>query len=532
MIRVDGSGSLDLAPGSFREMIVDYVRIAVRAVHLFFVFLPVVLLVPAVALEWGETWREWWAELLLQTLMRAGPAFMKWGQWASARPDMFPAFICAKLEKLQMDAPMHPHVYTQQIVQQAFGHSMEDLFDECDGVALASGTIGQVYRAVLSQKGSQLLATLSSNPPPPAGTPVALKIRHPHVQEAIRYDFTILKCVARVLNLVPSLEWLHLDEMTWQFESLLSAQVDFTVEAQRLENFNHNFRKWEHVAFPKPILVHPAALVETFEEGVPLAQYNNGRAEEDESMMNRVLANLGISMVLKMMLVDNLVHADLHPGNILVRDLPASSLPAWEHISNQVWSYLPVLPSIFGAIPLRPQLVLVDAGMTATMDQDSSSTLVTFFSAVNKLDGEAMSKAMIDFSVNFPAHLHDTFQEDMVSVINFFKESRTDEEFFSFSEALGTAMNTVREYGLCIEGAVCTVIVTSMMLSDLQQRLDPNCSVMSVLEQILLGRHISETVPALKDPVEWVTGRRSARPSDYIPDIEIGPRVLEQVAHL
>eukprot|EP00959_Pyramimonas_sp_CCMP1952_P322558 6749646-Pyramimonas_sp.AAC.1 len=40
---------------------------------------------------------------------------------------------------------------------------------------------------------------------------------------------------------------------------------------------------------------------------------------QDGSMMNRILAKLGLSVVLKMMLVDNLVHADLHPGNILVR---------------------------------------------------------------------------------------------------------------------------------------------------------------------------------------------------------------------
>lgn len=31
-----------------------------------------------------------------------GPAFIKWGQWASTRPDIFPADICDELSRLHM----------------------------------------------------------------------------------------------------------------------------------------------------------------------------------------------------------------------------------------------------------------------------------------------------------------------------------------------------------------------------------------------------------------------------------------------
>eukprot|EP00976_Prorocentrum_cordatum_P086397 1186492-Prorocentrum_minimum.AAC.4 len=163
-----------------------------------------------------------------------------------------------------------------------------------------------------------------------------------------------MKLLTAAMNLVPALEWMHLDEMTWQFETLLGAQlrrqrhtlkatpvrrwttllqrflarkpqlnrgshspkcngvatflrsmkyptarrvdgtfgisaadlarlagrnqVDFTVEGDRLAHFNHNFRKWNYVAFPKPIIAHPAALVETFEEGVGLTEYTRNEA--------------------------------------------------------------------------------------------------------------------------------------------------------------------------------------------------------------------------------------------------------------
>lgn len=41
----------------------------------------------------------------------AGPAFIKWGQWAATRPDMFPADLCRILAALQTGAPRHDFRY-------------------------------------------------------------------------------------------------------------------------------------------------------------------------------------------------------------------------------------------------------------------------------------------------------------------------------------------------------------------------------------------------------------------------------------
>lgn len=391
MIKIDGLNALQAPPITVLGKTLEGFHIVVRTFQLTLLFLPLLATAPfAYYSSMGGIWRERWSKLLLQTLMLAGPAFMKWGQWAAARPDLFPEDIARELEVLHMAAPTHPYKYTRRVIKDAFGYEIDELFSEFELEPIASGTIGQVYRAVISSSGSALLAA-EGQAPPPADMVVAVKVRHPGVQEAIRYDFTVIRLISSALNLIPSLEWLHLDEMTWQFETLLGAQVDFTVEGERLALFNRNFRKWNYVAFPKPIIAHPAALVETFEEGVSLNQYT--RNEEEGSMMNRILAKLGLSVVLKMMLVDNLVHADLHPGNILIRDLPPFSLPAWEAFWRDLYERLPWV----NPLQCIPQMVLVDAGMTATLQDTDSWHLVRFFQAVTKFDGVQMSRAMIDF---------------------------------------------------------------------------------------------------------------------------------------
>ncbi len=74
----------------------------------------------------------------------AGPAFIKWGQWAATRHDMFPPDLCLELEQLHTQAPAHGWDYTRKAVAAAFGLSVEELFDEVEAKPLASGSIGQV----------------------------------------------------------------------------------------------------------------------------------------------------------------------------------------------------------------------------------------------------------------------------------------------------------------------------------------------------------------------------------------------------
>lgn len=67
--------------------------------------------------------------------------------------------------------------------------------------------------------------------PPPAGTVVAVKVRHPGVSEAIERDFALMMAAARVAAELPALQALRLEESLKQFAAPLREQVGVSVLA-------------------------------------------------------------------------------------------------------------------------------------------------------------------------------------------------------------------------------------------------------------------------------------------------------------
>jgi aarF domain-containing kinase len=95
----------------------------------------------------------------------------------------------------------------------------------------------------------------------------------------------------------------------------LAAQLDFRIEAQHLELFRERFKDVDFASFPKPLLSTPRVLVETFAEGHP-ATPDFLHAQEEH--VRDILANKGLNTWCKMLLRDNFIHGDMHPGNILI----------------------------------------------------------------------------------------------------------------------------------------------------------------------------------------------------------------------
>ncbi|CAF2076107.1 hypothetical protein HID58_092756 [Brassica napus] len=420
----------------------------------------------------GPRFRKLRHEVLHRTLEKAGPAFIKFGQWIATRPDLFSKDLCLQLSKLHSNAPEHSFEFTKRTIERAFGRKLSDIFEEFDEAPVASGSIAQVHRATLKfQYPGQKVKS----------SEVAVKVRHPCVEETMTRDFVIIKMAAKLTTFVPGLNWLRLDECVQQFSLYMLSQVDLSREASHLSRFIYNFRGWKDVSFPKPVfpLVHPSVLVESFEHGESVARYVDG--PEGHEWLKSKVAHIGTNALLKMLLVDNFVHADMHPGNILVRKNGAKR-------------------GLFRS--KKPHIIFLDVGMTAELSKTDRDNLLGFFKAVARRDGRTAAERTLKLSKQQKCPNPQAFVEEVEEAFRFW--GTAEGESVHPADCMHELFEKMRNHRVNIDGNVSTVMFTTLVLEGWQRKLDPGYDIMQTLQKMLLKtdwmKSLSYTVDGLMAP--------------------------------
>ena len=78
---------------------------------------------------------------LRMALEQLGPAFVKFGQMLSVRPDLFPPDVIAELQKLQDSVPPFSTKEARAIIRSELGHQIGRMFSRFDNTPLAAGSI-------------------------------------------------------------------------------------------------------------------------------------------------------------------------------------------------------------------------------------------------------------------------------------------------------------------------------------------------------------------------------------------------------
>ena len=427
-----------------------------RGLALLLIFLPVLLSAP---LAWliRPFRTAIWFKLVKASLASAGTAFIKWGQWASVRPDMFPEALCGALAELHSQAPEHPFEHSRREVEASFGTSLEEVFDGFEQKPVASGSIAQVHRATLE------------------GRPVAVKVRHPHVVRRIVTDFTLMRMLADLSGFL--LPGLNLKQSVEQFSGTMVAQTRLDIEGEHLERFCWNFgtRAWRDCAFPKvlrPKRVAPtrAVLVETFEPGELVSKYTVEKTLGLESGQQlpedlaHFIVSRGEDTYLKMLLVDNLMHADLHPGNILLDTGKG-----------------------------RPRrIVLLDVGMVARLTSAEAGAFIGLLHAVGAGDGRAAARAVLRFAetqeVCVGKERTKAFADDMHAL--FLERCRGYGTGVKFGDVLRGVLNLVRKHRVALDANYMTLVMNVLCLEGMAGALLPDYNVLDAARPLLTAQKV------------------------------------------
>jgi ubiquinone biosynthesis protein len=238
--------------------------------------------------------------MLRQTLSALGATFIKLGQVMSTRPDLFQPEIIDQLRHLQDRLPPFGFRRVQRVIEEDFGKRLTELYAEFDQRPVAAASVAQVHRARMRD-----------------GREVAVKVLRPGVRRQVERDQAILIGFAHVIAVRP--KWRRNDPVghVRHFVEAIHEQTDLRLEAENYTRFRKNFAGHPRVSFPEvhPELSSSRVLTMEFVRGTKIDALPRG------TTYPRLAATVRETFF-KMCFDDGFVHADLHPGNMVVQIEP------------------------------------------------------------------------------------------------------------------------------------------------------------------------------------------------------------------
>ena len=256
-----------------------------------------------------------------------GPTAIKVGQILSSRPDLLPSGVGAPLLRLQEQIAPFDSGGIPEMIEAAFARPFDELFDSFDLTPVASASIAQVHRARLKD-----------------GRDVAVKIRRPGISRVVQNDIRIVNFIASMLSKLPGMRTVPLPELVSDIQTPIEQQLDFHLEAANNRRFRQAFNLVEHIRIP--------ALVENLcTENVLTMEFLDRLQRTDSAGFStperKTAALAGLRALYKMIFIDGFIHADMHPGNVFIRECG--------------------------------EFVMLDTGLVAMLDEADQRDFVDFF---------------------------------------------------------------------------------------------------------------------------------------------------------
>ncbi len=391
------------------------------------------------------------AEKLVARLAKLGPTFIKLGQLMSARADIFPEPYLTAIGTLQDQAPPDPTDRIIAVIESELGRPVDEVFGEFDREPLAAASLGQVHGAVVN------------------GRQVVVKVLRPGVEELVALDLDIGFTLLFWLNvLFPNHHIQALTNVVREFSHRVREEMDFHRESENIERFQRFFRDDPRVRAPDVLDEYTCRRVLVMEHctGTKIDRLQDqlamGRVEFSE-LMERLTG-----LYLRMMMVDGFLHADPHPGNLLVQD--------------------------------DGTIVVLDWGMVLDVPSWTREYILDLALTVERDDLDGMINGMYRLGMISPEVSRGEIREAATEILAIMARVRVSNED-RIEEIVREIFDTFYTWPLMLPQELVYLFRTSVLLEGVGLRYDKNFDGLGLLKRVIRGLKGEIVKTSIRQPV-------------------------------
>ena len=375
---------------------------------------------------------------LRRALEDLGPIFVKFGQILSTRRDLLPGDIADELAELQDRVPPFPGDSALDIVREALGRPIEEVFGDFEREPLASASIAQVHSARLLD-----------------GREVVVKVVRPGIEKVIRRDVSLLHLVARLAHRYwPDAHRLRPREVVSEYEKTILDELDLLREAASASQLRMNFSGSDLLYVPEVHWEHTSRRVMVMERvsGIPIS---NVDALREAGFDLRALAERGVEIFFTQLMRHNFFHADMHPGNIFVDR----------------------------GHPERPSYIAVDFGIMGSLSEQDQRYLAENFLAFFNRDYRRVAELHVESKWVPPDTRIDDFEAAIRSVCEPIFDRPLKE--ISFGRVLVQLFQTARRFHMEVQPQLVLLQKTLLNIEGLGRQLYPDLDLWETAKPFL-----------------------------------------------
>jgi predicted unusual protein kinase regulating ubiquinone biosynthesis (AarF/ABC1/UbiB family) len=243
------------------------------------------------------------AEQIVTALGTMKGAAMKVGQVMSFLdvglvPEEYREEFQRKLGALRDAAPTVTFKDMRKVIEAELGERLRDVFTEFDEQPVAAASIGQVYRAVLTD-----------------GREVAVKVQYPGVAAAVRADMQNLGLILRLVKrIAPGMDPKTIGE---EIRARIHEELDYELEAQNQRALARIFRGHPFIVIPEVVtsLSRERVMVSDFVRGIGFEDLKN-YPQDQRDRVGEIMFRFYFGCLYR----HGQFSGDPHPGNSMLLD--------------------------------------------------------------------------------------------------------------------------------------------------------------------------------------------------------------------